>query len=204
MPITKDNVSFTYDMDQHLKGVPENDRQDAANDAGEAALVKIAELVEKKRSPVKGNNKNFDALSDKYAKLKQKRVGNKNPNLRLTGELIESLDVESDSNSFTIQVTGDEGNVQKAYNHNIGDTVPKRQFLPDESNGETFKSAVVQAIKQSISKYKKKPVSEVDKPLAPTEVAARAFEQALKSFNASKREQQIAKNVSLFKIEDIL
>lgn len=204
MPIEIDNVSFTYDMDQHLKGVPENDRQEAASDAGEAALVKIAELVEKKRSPVKGNNKNFDALSDKYAKLKQKRVGNKKPNLRLTGELIESLDVESDSNSFTIQVTGDEGNVKKAYNHNIGDTVPQRQFLPNDTRGQTFKGEVVKAIKESIKKYKKTKAQIPSEAEAPTLTVEDNFASLLKEFKATEREKQIAKNVSLFKIEDIL
>lgn len=203
MPIKKEDVSFTYDVNKHLKGVPENDREDAANDAGEAALEKISEYMEKRRSPVKGNNKNFAELSDKYAKIKQKRVGNKKPNLRLTGELLESLDVEADSNSFTLRVTGSENNIEKSYNHNVGDTVPKRQFLPNDANNEQLKGDVVKAIKDAIKKYKKptkaKPTQE-----APADVVAETFANLYTQFKATEREQQIARNLSLFKIEDIL
>ena len=203
MPIKKEDVSFTYDVNKHLKGVPENDREDAANDAGEAALEKISEYMEKRRSPVKGKNKNFDELSTKYAKIKQKRVGNKKPNLRLTGELLESLDVEADDNSFTLRVTGSDNNIQKSYNHNVGDTVPKRQFLPNDANNEQLKGDVVKAIKDAIKKYKKptktKPAQE-----APADVVADTFANLYTQFKATERERQIAKNLSLFKIEDIL
>ncbi len=204
MPINKNEVSFTYDVTEHLKGVPESDREDAANDAGEAALKKITEFVEKRRSPVKGNNKNFEKLSDSYGNFKRKKVGNSNPNLRLTGELIESLDVEADDSSFTIRVTGDDNNVAKAYNNNDGDTIPKRQFLPNDTKDEQFKGGVVQVIKEAIKKYKKKDTKDTEKIIAPADVAAKSFESALKSFKASKREKQIAQNIKSFKIEDIL
>ena len=38
MPINKTEVSFTYDLDNLLEDVPDEDREDAAFDAGNAAL----------------------------------------------------------------------------------------------------------------------------------------------------------------------
>ena len=203
MPIKKDDVSFTYDVSKHLKGVPEEDREDAALDAGEAALEKISEYMEKQRSPVKGE-RGFPKLSKEYAAFKQVKVGNKNPNLRLTGNMLESLDVEADEESFTISVAGGRQEVEKAYNHNIGDTLPKRQFLPDDKKKQQFKGDVVKSIKEAINRYKKPTQERPADAVAPIEVTTEAYQSLYATFKATKREQQIAKNLSLFKIEDIL
>lgn len=202
MPITKDDVSFTYDVSKHLKGVPEEDREDAAYEAGEAALQKIHEFMGKERSPVKGE-KGFPKLNKDYASFKQSKVGNKKPNLLLNGDLIESMEVESNESSFTISVEGTT-NKLKAYNHNIGDTLPKRQFLPDDKRKQELKGDVVKAIKQAIARYKKPVQERPTKAVAPVEVTTEAYQNLYATFQATKREQQIAKNLSLFKIEDIL
>ena len=205
MPITKNDVSFTYDVSKHLKGVPEEDREDAAYDAGEAALEKIVDYMDQQKSPVKGIRKNFDALkSERYKALKQKRVGNKKANLRLTGKMIESLDVDANDDSFTISVEGSESDVAKAYNHIEGDTVVARPFLPNEDKNQTFKADVVKVIKEAIARYKKPVGEKPDDAIAPLEVTTEAYKNLYATFQATKREQEIAKNLSLFKIEDIL
>ena len=43
MPIKEDEVSYTYDASKLLEDVPEDDREDATYEAGEAALQKIHE-----------------------------------------------------------------------------------------------------------------------------------------------------------------
>jgi len=201
MPIRKDKVSFKYDVTKHLKSVPNEDREDAANDAGEAALEKISEFMEKQRSPVKGQF-SYPKLSKEYADFKQSKVGNKKPNLRLNGELLESLDVEADDDSFTISVTGSDENIKKAYNHNVGDTLPKRQFIPNDN--QTFKGEVVKAIKDAIKKYKKPKAQRPSEAEAPPLTVEANFANLLRKFKATDREKQIAKNVKSFKIEDIL
>ena len=206
MPIRQNKVSYTLDVSEYLEDVPEDDREDATFEAGEAALEKITEYMENRKTPVSGV-KNFRALSKEYAKIKQKRVGNKNPNLRLTGKLIESLDVESDNKSFSIRVIGKK-DTEKAYNHNTGDTVPKRQFLPDDTKrsgpGSKFKRDVVSVIKKTINRYKKPVKKQPVEEVVPTDITATGFADALKNFRVSEREKEIARNMALFKIEDIL
>ena len=204
MPITKDDVSFTYDVSKHLKGVPEEDREDAAYDAGEAALEKISEFMDKQRSPVKGERAFAALQSERYKAYKQKKAGNKKANLRLTGKMLESLDVDADESSFTISVVGGTNDVEKAYNHNVGDTLPKRQFLPDDKRNQEFKGDVVKAIKEAINRYKKPIKERPAEAVAPVEITTEAYKNLYATFQATKREQEIAKNLSLFKIEDIL
>jgi len=207
MPIRKNEVSFTYDLEDLLDEVPEDDREDAATEAGELALQKVHDYMDRQISPVKGE-RNFRALKkdSPYRKLKQKLVGNQKPNLRLTGKLIEAMEVDADESSFKIFVKKNAKNtdIKKAYNHNVGDTVIKRQFLPDDSKqGQTFKRSILKVIKDTIAKYKK-PKSKRPPVQAPPETISVNYEALLSTFKASKREKQIAKDPKTFKIEDIL
>ena len=207
MPIRKNEVSFTYDLEDLLDEVPEDDREDAATEAGELALQKVHDYMDRQISPVKGE-RNFRALKkdSPYRKLKQKLVGNQKPNLRLTGKLIEAMEVDADESSFKIFVKKNAKNtdIKKAYNHNVGDTVIKRQFLPDDSKqGQTFKRSILKVIKDTIAKYKK-PKPKRPPVQAPPETISVNYEALLSTFKASKREKQIAKDPKTFKIEDIL
>tara|TARA_Y100000004_G_scaffold197343_1_gene271266 strand:+ start:4863 stop:5465 length:603 start_codon:yes stop_codon:yes gene_type:complete len=200
MPIKKEKVSFTYNLGSLLENVPDEDREDAAFDAGNAALDAVKEYMEGSSSPVKGSGR-FKALSKDYKKKKQKIAGNTNPNLKLFGDLDEAMEVDADENSFTINIRDD--NAAKAYNHNVGDTLPKRQFLPDDQRGETFKRSVVTKIKEQIAKYKKKPKRRPAPGEQPVEVGV-SLEQIFKELAATKREEDIAKNITKITFKDIL
>lgn len=202
MPISKGEVSYTYDASKLLEDVPEDDREDATYEAGEAALQKIHEYMENERSPVAGNRKKFEALkNDGYKAYKKSKVGNQRPNLMLTGNMIESMEVDADDSSFTISVEGTKEKL-KAYNHNKGDTVTKRQFMPEDN--QKFKGDIVKVIKKTIAKYKKPKREIPDEATPPTEIATDVFGSLFESFKATQREQDIAKNIKLFKLEDIL
>lgn len=200
MPINKQKVSFTYNLGSLLEDVPDEDREDAAFDAGNAALDAVKGYMEGSSSPVKGEGK-FKTLSKDYKKKKRKIAGNDKANLKLFGDLDEAMEIDADINSFTISIRDD--NTEKAYNHNVGDTLPKRQFIPDDSRGETFKRSVVKKIKEQISKYKKKPKRRLPPQDQPIEVGV-SLEQIFKNLQATKREEDIAKNVTKITIKDIL
>ena len=36
--------------------------------------------------------------------------------------------------------------IPKAYNHNVGDTLPQRQFMPDEELGELFTDEIMEGV----------------------------------------------------------
>ena len=64
--------------------------------------------------------------------------------------MLNALDVKTLKNSVKVQILGDSTQKKKAYNHNIGDTLPKRQFIPDDTskskkNGQ-FRKEILQAI----------------------------------------------------------
>ena len=200
MPIEKEEVSFTYDLDELLDDVPIEDREDAAYDAGNVALDAVKSYMAKQSSPVKGEGK-FQALSKDYKKIKQKIAGNKKANLKLFGDLDESMEVEANDNSFTISIRED--NTEKAYNHNTGDTLPKRQFLPNDAKNETFKRDVISKIKKEIKKYKKTKTLP-DSAIAPSVEIGVPLETIFKQVKANKRELELAKNIFKVTIKDIL
>ena len=199
MPINKTEVSFTYDLDNLLEDVPDEDREDAAFDAGNAALDAVKGYMQGSSSPVKGEGK-FKALSKEYKKRKRKIAGNTKANLKLFGDLDEAMEIEANENSFTISIKDD--NTEKAYNHNVGDTLPKRQFIPDEARGETFKRSVVKKIKDEIAKYKK-PRQRRQPEAQPVEIGV-SLDQIFKELRATKREEDIVKNVTKVTFKDIL
>lgn len=199
MPINKQKVSFTYNLGSLLEDVPDEDREDAAFDAGNAALDAVKGYMEGSSSPVKGEGK-FKALSKEYKKKKRKIAGNDKANLKLFGDLDEAMEIDADENSFTISIRDD--NTEKAYNHNVGDTLPKRQFIPDDQRGETFKRSVVKKIKEQISKYKKKPKRRLPPEGQPVEVGL-SLEEIFKNLQATKRESDIAKSVTKVTLKDI-
>ena len=63
MPLEKNEVSYKLNLSDLLEDVPELEREDAAYEAGEVALEKITEYMDRRKSPVKGNYGNFKALS---------------------------------------------------------------------------------------------------------------------------------------------
>ena len=77
-------------------------------------------------------------------------------NMKLTGDMLGSMDVtEIKGNKITIGFEGDEENA-KAFNHNFGDTVPKRPFFGLNKNEltdikRTFKSELKEALKEQRS-----------------------------------------------------
>jgi hypothetical protein len=73
------------------------------------------------------NGENFEPYSPKYAK--KKGVSVNSVDMVLTGEMLSSFE-ESQIQKNIVKVKIQEGdNTLKAYNHNVGDTLPKRQFF---------------------------------------------------------------------------
>ena len=138
MPIKKNKISYTVDLTEELDelGITGNKRKQAAEAAGNAALSFILEYTESEQSPVKNKPKGFQELSAEYKKFKRKKGKGTRANLRLNEEMLPSMKVIADKESFTIKIT-DRDEKLKAHGHNTGGRkLPKRQFLPDDDNKE--------------------------------------------------------------------
>lgn len=154
MPIRKDLLEYRVDLKKQLKDIKDPaQRKRAAKIAGEEALKKIKEYMGKAKSPVTGQP--FAKLNKDYAKAKKKMVGNDKPNLKLTGDMIDEIDLDFDQDSFTIFID-DPDETEKAYNHNVGDTVKARPFIPDDNKRQKFDSGIRDKYEKKIKDFAKK------------------------------------------------
>jgi len=146
MAISLSEFSFDFEV-PGIDEVPEELREEALNDIGEYLLDSILDYVGSSRSPVAGGE--FRAsLSPDYAK----RAGKDRADLDLTGSMLNSLEYSYDADSGTVTLgIFEEDEIPKAYNHNVGDTLPKRQFLPEEE--ETFKAEIIRGVGRILSEY---------------------------------------------------
>ena len=152
MPIRKDLLEYRVDLTKQLKKIKDpDDRLRASKIAGEEALKRIKEMVAKQTSPVTGSS--FKSLSTEYKKYKKGIVGNDKANMQLTGDMLGELDLDYDEDSFTIFID-DPDEAVKAFNHNTGDTVPKRPFIPDDAKNQKFhKKSVRDKYESKIKKF---------------------------------------------------
>lgn len=148
MPLSLDETSFTFEVSD-IDKVPEDRRDELLNDIGEYLVDSILDYVGDSKSPVSGGAFK-KKLSDAYAK----REGKSDANLDLTGSMLDSLSYDIDPDNGTI-VLGifDEKEIPKAYNHNVGDTLPKRQFLPDDDKDQNFKAEILRGVDRIIEEY---------------------------------------------------
>ena len=74
-----------------------------------------------------GGKKKFTRYSKEYAK--SKGVSRNGVNLFLEGTMLDSVDATSDDTSVKISLDGNSTDIKKGYNHQIGDTLPTRQWF---------------------------------------------------------------------------
>jgi hypothetical protein len=140
MPITKNKVSFTYDLSDKLEGVSIRKAAKIKKAVGELLISEIESFTAKQTSPVK-SQRAFKPLSDAYRSIKKKAGKGTKANLRLKEKMIPALKAVNESEGVAIKIT-QALEKKKAENHNHGVTVPRRQFLPDDVQGQDFKPVI--------------------------------------------------------------
>lgn len=121
------------DLTEKLKG--KKNKREIKEAIGVFLLDAIFNDTENATSPV--NGRRFPALSSDYKKAK-KGMGRKPiANLRLFENMLPALKVRNTQKGIKLEITSNK-EIPKAYNHNVGDTLPQRQFLPDDG-GEAVK-----------------------------------------------------------------
>lgn len=99
-----------------------------------ALISEVKKNLRSSTSPVTGEK--LTPLSDKYRAIKKKQGKGTSANLKLFGDLQDSLDSRISGNKVSIGIFGETKEKLKSFNHNTGDTLPKRQFLPDDGGDE--------------------------------------------------------------------
>jgi hypothetical protein len=121
-------VSQTIDFDE-VFDADLSDNRELRLAIGQAIIERILERTEEGRD-IHGNR--FAAYDKDYVKSLTFRAHNKSEgeiNMTLKGDMLAQIDIiEEDANAIKIGWDDDTENA-KAYNHNTGDTVKKRQFF---------------------------------------------------------------------------
>lgn len=149
MPIRKNKIRYRIDLKEKLKDVRPGKRKEAARAFGEALRDKMFEFMDNENSPVSGRRR-FRKLTDGYRKRKLEQGASPKPDLKLSNAMRRSIKVNAKKSEVELAIT-DSLQKKKAYNHNVGDTLPRRQFIPDD-NGK-FKRDIINAANKSIKKY---------------------------------------------------
>lgn len=117
--------------------------------------------TENSKSPVSG--KKFKGLSKDYKKFKKAKGKGTKANLRLKEDMLPKLKSKNTKKGVMIEMrTGSEKELAKAYNHNVGDTLPARPFLPDDGGeavvpkgkgSDQFRTSIVKGIDEILEDF---------------------------------------------------
>ena len=149
--ITLEKTEVKIDLKNALKGL---DRETKVKVSAEIADLLRREVgndaVNLARSSVTG--KKFKGLSKAYKEKKKKEGKGSRANLVYDGDMLGNLRKSSGVQSVKLKISKAK-EIKKFYNHNTGDTLPKRQSLPNE--GEAFRSGIMKKINKVIKDAKK-------------------------------------------------
>ena len=124
---SKKKVAQKFNLEE-LFGVSFSGRPDLREEVGQALMdVMLDRTAEGKAI---GGEKSLQRYSKEYkdsdAYADHRKTGK--VNMELTGRMMDSIDMKTSTNEVEIFV-GKGVDTKKAYNHNKGDTVPKRDFF---------------------------------------------------------------------------
>lgn len=144
--ISKSETSFEFDI-PGFEDIPEDNQTEAADDVAQYLIESILDYIGDSKSPVAGGS--FKAeLSKAYAE----REGKEKANLDLNGDMLNALTFKVNYATGTITIgIFEEDQAIKSFNHNTGDTLPQRQFIPGED--ELLKAEIIRGVGRILEEY---------------------------------------------------
>lgn len=159
MPISEKEVSKTINLKRKLSKIA--DKKTALEEIGEFVRDSILDSLAEAETPISGGvyNKNLSPL---YKKIKAKISGSTQANMELYGDMLDSLDYETDESAGTVTIgIFDETEARKAYGHHTGfkghpnskmrSNSNKRQFIPNSK--QSFKDEITRGIERILDEY---------------------------------------------------
>lgn len=148
----KDKVYQKFNL-KEIFGVEFGDKPELKEAIAQAIIEKIKTRTEDGLA-IGGKRELKSPYSNEYAKSLAFKAAGKSKrkvNMSLSGDMLGLLDMINDTKN-TIEIGWDDDQAPKAYNHNTGDTVPKRPFFGLNETEirelkKQFKSEVVEAAK---------------------------------------------------------
>jgi hypothetical protein len=129
LKLSLDEVSQTINLSKEA-GIDLSDDPVLVNEIGQEIIDFMVDRAKDGRGL--GGVKLKSPYSKAYSESLEFKAHDKNKNevnMTLTGDMLGSIDlIENDPDKLKIAIAEDD-EVPKAYNHNVGDTVPKRPFF---------------------------------------------------------------------------
>ena len=156
--ITKTVNKVEIDFNKDIEKVPKSKRKSLLNIIADTIVSGIESETSKQTSPIvnkKGSDgRKFEKLSPEYATAKRLLVGNKKADLELSSSMKSSIktEVKPRLGKIIVKIT-DKDEKKKSFNHNTGDTLPERKFLPVKKR-DRFSNKIESKIEQLIKKSK--------------------------------------------------
>jgi len=156
--ITLKKTEVRVDLSKELKGLTSAVKSKISADVADLIRREVGnDAVNKQLSSVSG--KKFRGLSPDYKAFKKREGKGNKANLLLEGDMLGNLTKSSAVQSVKLKITKSK-EIKKFFNHNTGDTLPKRQALPNK--GESFRSGIMKKINKVIRDGKKSSKGESD------------------------------------------
>lgn len=128
LTLTENEVSQELNVSEIL-GVDVSKEPRIVQEFGQAVVDRIVDRTEDGKDV---NGRSFKGYSAQYVNSEEFEEFDKSPsdvNMTLTGRMMESVDFDQSSDTVKVQVGDGDVETAKAFNHNTGDTVKKRQFF---------------------------------------------------------------------------
>lgn len=142
MAITKDEVSKEIKLDLP-PDLPKDLAKDIKQEVGDFVIESILSELADSKTPVSGGK-----FKSKLSKAYMEETGKTFANLDLNGDMLNSLTSKVTASGVQVGIFNPDQAI-KAYNHNVGDTLPKRQFIP--SPKENFKRDIETGIRDIVA-----------------------------------------------------
>ncbi len=152
LKLSESEVSQTIDL-KEVFGVSLTGNEALKQVIGQALIDRIIQRTESNKSVTGGQLKKYskEYIESDDFKAFDKSAGD--VNMKLTGDMLSTLDIV-DSSGSKIKLGWDDATQNaKAYNHNVGDTVPKRAFFGvTKQDLESVRKEFASDVKQSSNK----------------------------------------------------
>jgi len=149
---TGNKTASIIDLSDELDGLTKAQKRELVDQIGELLVEQVLSYVADVSTPVSGAGFK-KTLSPEYKKRKLDEVGSGEPNLDLTGEMLNSLTYKVQGEKIELGVFGEDAPKADGHNNFSGkSSLPQRRFLPGE--GQEFKSDIKRLVKETVESYK--------------------------------------------------
>lgn len=148
-------IQFDFDPEEETGiTIPRAKRDEATKRVADFVRESVLSAVGEGRSPVAGEGR-FQALSKEYKKRKSEISSSTIPNLELYGDMLDSLEVvEVRGGKLRLKVGEDQNDKADGHCNFSGKSkIPRRRFVPNAKDGQTFSRDIISGIKDILSEY---------------------------------------------------